>query len=691
MSRTPILFVWHFHQPDYRDPWTKSPSLPWVRLHAVRGYSDVLTAFERGESRWTINWSGTLLEQLQSWNTGDGADTAYHLARKPAKELTLEERVQLLSISFWANPRTFIEPIPRYKTLLVKRGDWKTERNHRSIAKTFSTQELLDLQVLFNLVWCGFTLRCTPLVASLLAKGTHYTEEDKRSLLELHASTVAGLLERYRTASAGQRLELTISPYSHPILPLIIDTDIAAEAMPDEPLPKPPYRHPDLAKVQLDKARLLHHEIWKTVPKGIWSSEGAVSPDALEQAVQQGFQWTLTDEGILTRSLHHEVTPSERNRPYRIETTSGAMNIFFRNRDLSDAIGFRYHSWRAETAIADLRNRLEKERTDALNETVTIALDGENAWENYDDGGEGFLTQLAQAFIRETQWRTATPSEVLSDTQAVPLNYLASGSWINSNFRVWVGDAEKNRAWQQLERATQLWKLLNGVKKVNAEHHVLAAQASDWFWWYGDINRSENDADFDRLFRGHLARIYEIAGETIPDDLLVPVRSGINQNATMPQAKLRVVVDGRETAYYEWLGAGEIDVTTHGAIRRTEHPVSRVRFGMDDKKLYFGLNGLFLQNPAPYEIIFYYQKREAELQEYTWSHQAIPDTDIDFAYDKMLELSIQRSVLKVEIGDEIQIRLEVREQSNIVQRVPEFGNVTFRWLGELEHQARYWP
>ncbi len=691
MTRTPIQFIWHFHQPDYRDPWTQRPKLPWVRLHACKGYSDLLTAFQRGEAHWTINWTGTLIEQLLAWNPDDGADTAFYLARKSARELTLEERIQLLTLSFWANHRTLIEPFPRFKSLLNKRGNWQLEANRISVAKSFSHQELRDLQVLFNLAWCGFTLRNSPIVASLVAKGQNYTEEEKQALLSLQAETVMGLLGRYKSA-IGDHLEYTVSPLTHPIIPLLIDTDCAGEAIPGETIPKPPYQHPDLAVAQLRAGIDIHRSTWHTDPNGIWFSEGSVSPAAVELAVAEGCRWTVADEGILARSLRREISMSERNRVYRLDTVNGAMAIFFRDRKISDAIGFRYHSWRPETALADLRKRLDAQRNpEALSEVVTVALDGENAWENYDDGGDGFLTQLAQSFVRDTDWYSSTPSQTLPRIETVPLEWLASGSWIDSNFRIWCGDDEKNRAWLQLDRATQLVKTATIGNRNEAMHHLMVAQSSDWFWWYGDINRSENDPEFDRLFRGHLVRIYELANQEIPADLLEPVRHGIEQNASLPAKMLDVMIDGRETGYGEWLGAGEICVESRGAIHRSDAPVTQIRFGYDRTNLFFALEGSFLRNPGRYTIALILQKRDQSSHEFIWSKNLKPTQDFVSKYLDILELSIKGSAFEAVIGDHLQVRLEIREQENIVQRIPEFGYVSFPWLDVCEHGSQYWP
>ncbi|MDK9700643.1 MAG: glycoside hydrolase family 57 protein, partial [bacterium] len=681
MTRTPLLFLRHFHQPDYRDPWSGLPTLPWVRLHACRGYSDILTALEQGESKWTINWTGTLLEQLESWNPDSGADVQYLLAAKPSRELTLEERIQLLSFSFWANHRTLIQPLPKYRQLLAKRDGWITETDRIRAAKSFTNQELRDLQVLFNLSWCGFTLRKQPLIASLLAKGANFTEDEKQQLLQTQADTVAGLIPRYRDALRSGKIEISTSPYTHPIIPLLIDSDIALEAMPDAPLPKPAYRHPEYAQLQLKRARKLHQRVWHNDVQGLWPPEGSVSPAALECAAKQNFQWAITDEGILARSLRHEVTAVERNRIYRLETVNGPLKLFFRNRALSDAIGFRYNSWEPGTALEDLFAQLTEEQNKVdYNSAITIALDGENAWEAYDDGAEGFLTGLSRAFVRRNDFRTTTPTKLCNEMEATRLDWIASGSWINANFRIWCGDTEKNRAWNQLERATKLLQTNRDSSKYEvAESHLLSAQASDWFWWYGDIFQSENDPEFDRLFRGHLARVHELTGDTIPQDLLEPAHGNRTPNATFPAANLDITIDGKETAFYEWLGAGEIEVVSRGAIRRSDYPVTRVRFGYDTQRLLIALDGSFIRNLHRFDIVVLYQVNGNETREYRWHNGVKPTADVKAAANSLLEIAVDKAHWNAGPGNPIQIRIEIREKANVIQRIPEFGVVSFPW------------
>ncbi|MBX3335201.1 MAG: glycoside hydrolase family 57, partial [Nitrospira sp.] len=527
MKQIHVCFFWHMHQPYYTDPLAGSASMPWVRLHATKAYYDMAYLMDQfPEVHATFNFTPSLLLQLEEIGNGKVRDLFLEHAQRPAANLTVEEKAFLVRHFFSANWATMVQSYPRYHELLVKRGLDLHEHDLRRIACQFSTQELLDLQVWHNLAWFGYgTIRRYPRLATLRQKNRGFTEEDKHEVLSIQRLAVQEIVPLYRNLMEGGQIELTTTPFFHPILPLVIDTDINRRARPDLPLPAR-FRAREDAEAQLRQAVEFHRSTFGRPPQGLWPSEGSVCPELLPLVFQTGLRWLATDEGILARSLAMCQQPWHRQsalyQPYQVGPAEQSLTILFRDRDISDAFGFIYHKTTAESAAEDVLRRLRHiaQDTPLDHVIVPIILDGENPWEHYHDGGERFLSLLYQAFTNQdvdqagqSTTQTSTISEAIASTpppQHLPC--LHSGSWINADYKIWIGHDEDNRGWDLLSHTrAKLAEETSNLPPDRAQaawQELYAAEGSDWFWWYGDDFGTDFKPEFDRLFRTHLRNVW---------------------------------------------------------------------------------------------------------------------------------------------------------------------------------------
>jgi alpha-amylase/alpha-mannosidase (GH57 family) len=469
------------------------------------------------------------------------------------------------------------------------------------VRKKFSTQDYLDLQVWFNLTWVGFSSRNHPLISSLFQKGQLFSEEEKMDLLDFHLELMKGLIPRYSSKWIEGQIEISTSPFYHPILPLLIDTDLGKRPRPETRLPLR-FTYPEDARTQLERGRHYCNEVLRKTPIGLWPSEGSVAPELIPLIEEAGFSWTATDEAILYNSLEKN-EPQSLFQPYRVEINGCHTDMVFRHHKLSDLIGFVYQKNHPQAAITDFVTRL-KEICNGLqgmdrSPFVAIILDGENPWEYYQDGGESFLTGLYDAIIKEPMLELVTIGQYLEDhppTRTLP--WLYTGSWINHDFGIWIGGQEENRAWETLGRAR---KAVNNAKKreniteetLNAAmESVFAAEGSDWFWWYGDQFETDYAYGFDQLFRTHLKKAYKSLYMTVPDELSSPIR--IPRPAiptTEPTCFIHPQIDGHLSYYWEWRGAGSLTLGDQGgAMHSGTSSLAEIAYGFDLERLYIRID-----------------------------------------------------------------------------------------------------
>jgi alpha-amylase/alpha-mannosidase (GH57 family) len=515
-----VSFLWHMHQPFYKDLVRQCYVMPWAYLHGTKDYLGMpALAGEFPDVHQTFNLVPSLLLQLEEYAEGKAQDASLELAFKHADELTSEERIDIIERFFPVPLRTMLEPFPRYSELYQRRSDVSRDR-------AFSEQDIRDIQVWWTLVWMDHDRRPKDLVE----KGRNFTEKDKAALRKLVQKTIREIIPEYRRMQDQGSIEISTTPFYHPILPILIDSQV------DGPVPVNVH-FPFDAREQLSRSQAFMLDRFGRVPEGLWPSEGSVSSDAALIASSLGFRWMATDEGILAKS-GVDLSWDNRRRLYH-PYKRGDITLFFRDRALSDLIGFQYMQAPASESAGDLIRRL-KEVPDGSH--VTIALDGENPWDYYADSGRDFLRRLFEGIQKEPALEAVTLSEAMKRLPAEKLNWLAPGSWANGNFSIWIGHPEDHQAWHWIIRAREALMARKGQvpeEKWDLAYEVLLiAEGSDWMWWFGNDFSSDSDAIFDSLFRQHIGNIFQLIGLPEPEGLDKPIKKSLEGKKTVMVAPL---------------------------------------------------------------------------------------------------------------------------------------------------------
>jgi alpha-amylase/alpha-mannosidase (GH57 family) len=595
------------HQPFYRDPMTGLYRLPWVRLHGIKDYLDMAEILmDFPDIKQTFNFTPSLLEQIIDHTENNAKDRHLELTLKKASDLATEEKLFILENFFLANWENMIKPFPRYYELLVRRGLRLIKSDLMRVVRYFSNNDFLDLQVLFNLCWIDPLFReKDQFLKTLVEKGKDYREEEKHMLISKQRSILREIIPRYKEIAESGQIEISISPFYHPILPLLCDTDSARIAMPDVRLPKKRFVHPEDAEKQVRMGIDYFERLFGYRPVGMWPSEGSISEEAVRIIAKEGIKWIGTDEDILSNSIDKRLRDTSGNiiepdilyKSYMFENVS----IIFRDHQLSDLIGFVYSGWDSKRAAEDLVNRLiqiraliSKDRPHLL----AIILDGENAWEYYKNDGHDFLRYLYERLSKEERLKTVKISEYLNEyDKGEPLSRLHSGSWINANYSVWIGHEEDNIAWDYLADTRDdlgVFERLNPEKNLSeAWKAIYVAEGSDWNWWYGDEHTTETQQDFDELFRLNLMRVYKEMDKEIPQQLFVPVFR--EDRSVSPAVTIRGFIepriDGIVTSYYEWYQGASMDVRkSGGSMHRGESILSQLYYGFNKDNLFLRID-----------------------------------------------------------------------------------------------------
>ncbi|MCX6967085.1 MAG: glycoside hydrolase family 57 protein [Verrucomicrobia bacterium] len=604
-----VAFLWHMHQPYYVNPLTRVATMPWVRLHSVKGYLDMISLIaDYPGVRLNFNLTPVLLLQIEEIVEGRVTDLWLERARKPAADLDESEQIALLQDFFKANWATMVKPEPRYAELLHKRGEHPRRDELPQIARHFTRQDFLDLQVWFNLAWCGFTaLARYPELAALRQKGRHFTEAEKGRLLEIHLEIMRSLPGAYRAAEERGQVELTTTPFFHPILPLIYDTALAERSLPGREFPHR-FHWPQDAEAQLTLAIENHERLFGRRPRGLWPSEGSIAPEMIPLMQQVGIQYFCSDEENLFKSIHSDpayahtrVEHLELFQGWQIRHDGASVNGVFRDRPLSDFIGFTAARNPPEQAARHLTEHLLHiaGHIPAEHGLIPIILDGENAWENFPDSGEAFLRALYAGIAADpVRLRSCTLDTYFREHPPIRgLNTLHTGSWIGSNFDIWIGEPEENRAWDLLGQTRSFLQQqidagkLEESEKTAALHEIYAAEGSDWFWWYGPDFSTENDALFDDLFRQHLKNVYLLCDVLPPAELDVPIAGYTPPLFRPPQRHISPCLGDWDASRLEWLAAGTyLPGAEQGAMHRSGRFVKKLWFGCDKAHLYLRLD-----------------------------------------------------------------------------------------------------
>lgn len=548
-KRLGVAFVWHMHQPFYKDPLTDKYMMPWVRLHGIKDYYPMAALVDNFDRmRVTFNLVPSLVEQINDYVQHDASDTFLDLTLKKASLLTFDDKVHVLANFFKVNFKQFIEPNPRYSELLMKKGVKPlTGTALKKMVGTFSAQDFLDLQVMFNIAWFhSISVDDDIQLNDLIRKGRGYTESDKEYVVLKQKEIMSQIIPLYRKLQDEGRIEITTTPFYHPILPLLCDTSVAKVSLPSSPLPKR-FSCPEDAEWQVEEAVRYHTEQFGVAPRGMWPSEGSVSDQMLGILIKKGIKWVATDEDILFNSLslydkkYKGATEFDRRiiyRPYNYRSGSRHIGMIFRDKNLSDIISFNYNSWKQDDAAWDLINHCNKigehMRRDTDRGLVAIVMDGENAWEYFDDNGRLFFETLYGNLDKQNAIGSTTISDFLeTDSPKRAIGRIYPGSWINHNFDIWIGQEQDNVSWDYLARVRKdLVKFTkeaendpdhDGASITEAWRELYIAEGSDWNWWYGGKAHVGNDNPFDPLYRTHLKNIYRIMKKPIPDFLKISI------------------------------------------------------------------------------------------------------------------------------------------------------------------------
>jgi alpha-amylase/alpha-mannosidase (GH57 family) len=720
-----LCFLWHMHQPYYTDPVSGTASMPWVRLHATKAYFDMAFLMEKfPETAATFNFTPSLLFQLDELGSGAVVDLFWEHAARPASELTAPEKAFLIRHFFSANWATMVRPFPRYHELLVKRGTDVDGRDLDKLARQFTPQDFLDLQVWHNLAWFGFgAVSRYPRLAALRQKNRHFTEDDKREVLDLQRTIMREIVPMYRRLADQGQVELTTTPFYHPILPLLLDTEFTRRARPDLPLPAR-FRAPADAEAQIRRAIDYHTKTFGHAPKGLWPAEGSVCPEMIPLLRQAGLRWCATDEGILARSFHMASRYWNRSqdlyRPYVVEADGQAVTMVFRDRDLSDNFGFVYHKTAPDSAVDDVLRRV---RDIALHvggqrAILPVILDGENPWEHYHDGGERFLSLLYRAFagkgfqagegIRVAMSTISTALDMVP--AAHPLHQLHSGSWINQDFKIWIGHSEDNHGWDLLQhtrsRLIEAAPALAPEQAAAAWEELYAAEGSDWFWWYGDDFDTDYKQEFDRLFRTHLRNVWTRAGLMPPETLnktLIEYRAPQQLDLIhFPVRLLSPEIDGLQTSFFEWRGAGSINPNPPlGAMWKAEGIFTAILFASSLDTFYLRLDP-DEQSAArqPHLVVQVHLSSGNRLYKVSFPLDPLRSTDAQLSCSTaagassearfsgmmrrraIIELAVPYKDIEVEVGQELRLAVLVLEHGLESTRYPHHDPVTILRPGE---------
>ncbi len=697
-----LALVWHMHQPNYREPGSTVLALPWVRFHALKDYLDMLLAVLPHErARVTFNLVPSLLDQFELYVQG-GSDAYLDLSRLDAANLTPDQKSTILDCFFDANEKNLIRPYERYRELHRKARGSLGQAVRPSL---FTSEEMRDLQVWANLAWVDPMFREEEPIRSLLAKGRHFTENEKHALLHWQREFIGRIVPAYRQAFVNEQIDISFTPYYHPILPLLCDTNVAREALPKITLPKHRFLHPEDAEWHLRAAMDKFESVFGRPLEGLWPSEGSISEEVAAMVRRLGLKWMASDEEVLFHSLRKSGLDVTDNPIHAVYDHGPGLKILFRDHALSDRIGFVYSGWDADRAAADFVEHLlsiKKLLADRLDEVVVpVILDGENAWEHFDGDGSDFLNELYGRLSRSSEIKMVTMREAI-ELPSRPLPALHAGSWINHNFRIWIGHQEDNIAWDLLSEARRILVEFGEQnpdfspdKLAEAWRQIYVAEGSDWCWWYGDEHRGPNNDQFDRIYRQHLIAVFEIIGLEPPAAFRQPIyRGSLGVMAVPPDSLLTPVIDGLLTHFYEWSGAGYYDcLKADAAMHRVTRLVSRIHFAYDHEQVYIRLDMADLnfinssKDPEVRIVMLTPEDREVVLS-LTDEGVHVPD-GFRYAAGDCVECAIDRNYLWPSGFGTLGFKVMVKDGRNVLETWPESDVISLE-VAEKNREL-FWP
>ena len=685
--------------------------MPWVRLHATKDYYDMAALLERfPKIRMTFNLVPSLLVQLENFAKGAATDPWLEKTLIPAKDLTRNDKIFILENFFFCNWDNMIFPNARFAQLFEKRGLFASHEKIERSAGYFSEQDFLDLQMWFNLAWMDPLWReLDKEIGALFAKGKNFSEGDKTLLVTKQQMICGAVVQKHKELWEKGQIEVTTTPFYHPILPLLCDTDSAQMSMPGSLKPRRRFQHPEDAERHVVRALDHMEKSFGKRPAGMWPSEGSVSEEAVKIMSRAGVKWAATDEGVLFRSLDRENIRHERHilyQPFRVETPGGEqLQMVFRDHAMSDSIGFIYARIDAANAAEDFVRRVEKiadsipEREDPP--IISVILDGENCWEHFQNDGLDFMSFLYGRLSDHPRIETTTIGAYLDRYPArQSLKSLWAGSWINHDFAIWIGQNEDNKAWDLVSEARDV--LVEASKNRPAEDPALKSawesfyisEGSDWCWWYGDQNSTAQDAVFDKLFRDHLKNVYLFLGLEPPEKLDLAIKAKEPKGMlTLPSGLIYPKIDGLNTSYFEWRAAGSYETgLAGGAMHLADSVLGFVRYGFNLENFFLRLDAKISFEKLPLSLyrikIDFIEPQDCEIQIF-WEADLRPRAVFQNARGevkdlqniktkKILELAVSFELLEASVNESVELSVSVLKDGVQIERWPYQSSIKFR-------------
>jgi alpha-amylase/alpha-mannosidase (GH57 family) len=684
VNKINLAFLWHMHQPNYVDPIAKEFIMPWVRLHAMQDYLDIPNAILKAPNAKTnINFVPSLLEQLEFYIERKYSDSYLIMVEKNAKNLTTQDKNFIVEKLFNINIEKVVLKSLRYRELFEKK-EFLLSIKKDNMGEEFLEQELRDLQVHFQLGWSGTKLKEDLFIKELIKKDKYFTEEEKNELLNIQYKFLKDVKNYIKSLAHNERMEVSITPFYHPIAPVMNNIENVNKAWDNSIIPNNFSDMSYYSKKHVKKAENYAEEFFDKKITGMWPAEGSVSKDFLEILQDSNINWIATDEAILAKSKGYSPSLDELSTPYLYNNKY----IFFRNHALSDKIGFVYSNWDKREAVVNFLEELNNFKNNINREEalVTVILDGENAWEYYEDHGEPFLTELFNE-LSKTNWINLTTFTEYIDKnkQRIPkLDNLMPGSWIDGNFNTWINEPVKNKYWEYIFHLNsiienrKLNNIIDSETLKELEDYFMIAQGSDWMWWAGEGHSSSNDLDFDLLFRNYLIKIYDLLEIDTPIELFSPLYSKLEViNYKKPLHLITPNISGKLDDYYGWVSSGEI-LAEQGAIHKTDTIIKKVLFGFDKENLYLQISSsidLSDFNDRNYVI-------SIDFVDFNKKIDLISSDDGVISFiDEVCEASIKFSLIKYNFlpNEIIKFRILLKENDNIIERIPNTDILTIEY------------
>lgn len=637
-----LNLIWHQHQPLYYKDSNGVYTRPWVRVHATKDYYDMAAILKDYPNvHVTFNLTPVLLKQLSDFSLNGAIDRYWEISLVPANELTSDQKEFILERFFDANWDHIIARFPRYKELLDQRGGSDSEAIETAI-NSFSNQDFLDLQIWFNLAWFDPDFLQKSPMKELVEKERNYSETDKVILFSQVEKIISEIVPLHKEMQESGQIEVITTPYSHPILPLLIDSNLAKIGNPGAETPQK-FSYPQDALTHLIKSVEIYKENYGIEPRGLWPGEGSVAQVMVPFVIKAGYQWMATGEPVLAKSLgidsftrDAKETVKEADllyRPYYVSNSAGDnLAVFFRDGVISDKLGFTYSGVSGTAAAKDLMQRLENIKAELADENavgphvVSIILDGENAWENYDNDGKEFFHAFYQLLSESKSIKTITPSKYIEMyPEQRKIEDLFAGAWFSPNYDTWIGEPEETIAWEYLRKTREILAKydVTKVRKTTddklsqAQDFMYLAEGSDWFWWYGADQDSGQDQYFDEGFRALLRNVFVSLDEPVPSYVDTPIIQAKPVTADISPIGLSTPTIDGIVGKNEWDNAGEYQGIGNLST-------AKILFSQDATNLYFLIDQSNFQDNDKFDLYFKspkinvgypYRKTESESNE----------------------------------------------------------------------------